>query len=126
MAPPAKKAKKSNDEPAMPRTVVFAARGLESDVRLRVFNTDFYVHSTMLKLHSAFFFKFLDSPDKPPTGPVGPRDFKYKWITKIDEDGSWSLVDARSVEVRITSSSQACGSRLELVLTRTTEARHAV
>jgi hypothetical protein len=126
MAPPAKKAKKSNDEPAMPGPVVFAARGLESDVRLRVFNTEFYVHSTMLKLHSAFFFKFLGSPDKTPPVTVEPGAVKYEWATKIDEDGSWSLVDARSIEVRITSNSQTCGSRPKLVLTWTTKVRHAV
>jgi hypothetical protein len=44
--------------------IVFNARRLAPDVRLRVVETEIYVHSTILKLHSAFFFKFLDSPDK--------------------------------------------------------------
>jgi hypothetical protein len=101
MAPPAKKAKTSNDDP---KQVFFAARGLNADVRLRVFNTEFHVHSVVLKMHPAFFFKFLDSLDKPPTNPVGPRDFKYEWVTKIDEDGSWPLVDARPIKVGVISS----------------------
>jgi hypothetical protein len=95
MAPPAKKLKmsKSNDKPTMPGPIIFKARGLNADVRLRAFETDFHVHSVILKIHSAFF-KFLDSADKidalkNPT-PVG--GFKYEWVTKIDEDGSWALV----------------------------------
>jgi len=76
---------------------------VNTDVRLRVFDVEFHVHSTILKLHSAFFFKFLDSADKRPADTVAPGSFKYEWITKIDEDGSWSLVDARSIEVRVTS-----------------------
>jgi len=107
MVPPAKNVKMSNDEP---KSVIFTARGLNSDVRLCAFETEFHVHSMVLKMHSAFFFKFLDSPDKTPPETVAPGAFKYEWATKIDEDGSWSLVDARSIEVRITSSSQTCGS----------------
>jgi hypothetical protein len=97
MAPPAKKAKTSNDGP---KPVVFTTRGLTADVRLGVFNAEFHVHSVVLKMHSAFFFKFLDSPDKASPATVAPGVFKYEWVTKIDEDGSWSLVDARFIEVR--------------------------
>jgi hypothetical protein len=100
MAPPTKKAKTSNDDPKL---VIFTARGLNADARLRVFDTGFHVHSVVLKMHSAFFFKFLDSLDKKPTDTVAPGAFKYEWVTKIDEDGSWFLVDARSIEVRVTA-----------------------
>src|SRR6187402_2341564 len=49
--------------------IVFHTPGLKPDVRLMVFDEEFHVHSVLLKLHSAFFRKFLDSPDKyPPTG----------------------------------------------------------
>jgi hypothetical protein len=113
MVPPAKKVKKSNDEP---KSVIYTARGLNSDVRLRAFDTEFHVHSTVLKMHSAFFFKFLDSPDKTPPATVAPGTFKYEWVTKIDEDGSWSLVDARSIEVRTTSGTLTGGPRLKFVL----------
>jgi hypothetical protein len=94
MASPVENAKK-------PKPVSFTARGLTADVRLGVFDAEFHVHSVVLKMHSAFFFKFLDSPDKIPAAAVAPGPFKYEWVTKIDEDGSWSLVDARSIEVRI-------------------------
>jgi hypothetical protein len=96
MTRPAKKAKKSksNDKPTMPGPIIFKARGLNADVRLRAFDTEFRVHSVILKIHSAFFFKFLDSADKTAaladSTPVG--GFKYEWVTNIDEDGSWSLV----------------------------------
>jgi hypothetical protein len=53
----------------------------------------------ILKLHSAFFFKFLDSPKKKRHATLAHGDFKYEWVTKID-DGTWFLVDACSVEVR--------------------------
>jgi hypothetical protein len=66
MAPPAKKAKTSEgtDKPTMLGPIIFKTRGLNADVRLRAFETDFHVHSVILKIHSAFFFKFLDSADK--------------------------------------------------------------
>jgi hypothetical protein len=96
MEPPAKKRKtsKCNDKPTTPGPIIFKARGLNVDVRLRAFETEFQVHSVILKIHSAFFFKFLDSADKTTTlanaTPVG--GFKYEWVTKVDEDGSWALV----------------------------------
>jgi hypothetical protein len=96
MAPPAKKAKTSKgiDKPTMPGPIIFKARGLNTDVRLRAFETDFHVHSVFLKIHSAFFFKFLDSADKTAalTNLTLAGGFKYEWITKIDGDRSWSLV----------------------------------
>ncbi|RDW76122.1 hypothetical protein BP5796_06943 [Coleophoma crateriformis] len=73
--------------------------GLQPDLRLEVFDSDeFHVHSTIMKLHSAFFRRFLDSPDKTadPSMPVRRGAFKYNWITKVDEDGSWALVSDTS------------------------------
>jgi hypothetical protein len=77
------------------RVVKFTSPGLQADVRLKVFNVDFHVHSVLLKLHSSFFRKFLDSPDKEGTIP-GSAEFKYEWVTKIDDDGSWHLVSAHT------------------------------
>ena len=78
----------------MPGPIIFKVRDLNADVRLRAFDTEFHVHSVILKIHSAFFFKFLNSADKTAvlanSTPVG--GFKYEWVTKIDEGGSWSLV----------------------------------
>ncbi|KAH6711270.1 hypothetical protein BKA61DRAFT_577729 [Leptodontidium sp. MPI-SDFR-AT-0119] len=102
------------------RPVVFTTPGYQTDVRLTVFDQDFHVHSVLLKIHSAFFRKFLDSPDKVPqvtvanlsvsgdiSTPAGasriscsgaPPVFKYHWITEIDGDNSagWYLTAAKS------------------------------
>ncbi|PVH87079.1 hypothetical protein DL98DRAFT_355713, partial [Cadophora sp. DSE1049] len=45
---------------------VFTTPGYQPNVRLVVFDQEFHVHSILLKLHSAYFRKFLDSPDKAP------------------------------------------------------------
>ena len=80
--------------------IIFTARGPVVDVRLRCFDTEFHVHSVILKLYSAFFAKFLDSPDKahPQTVPVGR--FKYEWVSKVDDDGSWGFEAVKPGEVR--------------------------
>lgn len=85
--------------------IVFACVGQKPDIRLVVFDQEFHAHSTLLKLHSAFFRKFLDSTDKavivndatattgdsvstaPDTSLNGSATFKYKWTTKVDEVG---------------------------------------
>lgn len=69
--------------------VVFKSPGLQPDVRLKVFDTDFHVHSVVLKLHSNYFRRFLDAPDKP-EGPASPL-FRYEYSTVVDEDGTWAL-----------------------------------
>ncbi|KAG4428512.1 hypothetical protein IFR05_016001 [Cadophora sp. M221] len=74
-----------------PVPIVFKARGLEIDTRLRVFDTVFHVHSTILKLHSQYFYRFLDSADK----AAGTNDggFEYDWVTKIVDGGNdWQLI----------------------------------
>jgi hypothetical protein len=91
----------THDSPAtggVPQAIVILSTGLKPDTRLRVFDTDFHVHSSALKLHSAFFRTFLDSPDKA-TATSG--SFQYTWVTKVDEDGSWSLVCGDKEEVRV-------------------------
>jgi hypothetical protein len=80
--------------------IIFQARGLHPDLRLQVFKTPFYVHSIILKLHSEFFFEFLDSPDKKDLAASNAEGLKYEWVTKVDEDGlGWALVNDRSIEV---------------------------
>lgn len=58
------------------------------DVRLNVFGKEFHVHSTVLRLYSAFFRKFLDAPN-PPVPGAGP--YAYEYVTVVDEDGIWGL-----------------------------------
>jgi hypothetical protein len=77
------------------RVVKFTSPGLQADVRRKVLNVDFHAHSVLLKLHSSFFRKFLNSPDEEGSIP-GSAEFKYEWVTKIDEDGSWHLVSAHN------------------------------
>jgi hypothetical protein len=85
-------------EPRLRSPIVFTLLDAKPDVRLKVFDdVEFHVHSVVLKMHSAFFRKFLNSPDKqnnsnsnPPSGP-----FKYEWVTKFDEGGDgWHLIAA--------------------------------
>jgi hypothetical protein len=78
----------SNSAP--PSSIVFKARGMKPDVCLQVFDTNFHVHSVVLKLHSHFFYTFFDSADK--SGTRGGA-FKYEWVTKVVDDGKdWQLV----------------------------------
>ncbi|KAF8865233.1 hypothetical protein BDZ45DRAFT_668679 [Acephala macrosclerotiorum] len=115
MAPPTKKQKTGDGDANSP--IVFPCAGQKPDVRLIVFKQAFHVHSTLLKLNTAFFRKFLDSADKAvnlPNGEGGSgglggltppeasqigfdstlgMTFKYEWVTKIDEGGEkWCLV----------------------------------
>ncbi|TVY51276.1 hypothetical protein LCER1_G005999 [Lachnellula cervina] len=71
--------------------VVMTPRGLQPDMILRVFRWEFHVHSVTMKSHSAFFRKFLDSPDKPSLKSTAFTAFKYEWDTQVDKNGSWSL-----------------------------------
>jgi hypothetical protein len=95
-----KKAIEDSDEECAALPIIFKVPGLQSDLRLQVFETMFHVHSVILKLHSEFFFKFLDSPEKITPAVLIAQGFKYEWATKVYQDGEgWGLVDARSVEV---------------------------
>ncbi|KAH7319453.1 hypothetical protein BKA65DRAFT_409686 [Rhexocercosporidium sp. MPI-PUGE-AT-0058] len=71
--------------------IVFFSPGLKPDTRLTVFDQEFQVHSMILKLHSAFFRKFLDSADKTSIASNG-QPFKYDWVTKVDAKEEWHLV----------------------------------
>jgi hypothetical protein len=84
---PAKKQKLANLEP-----VIFKQAGLGApDTCLAVFDQEFYLHSTILKLYSAFFRKFMDSPDKVKLTTTA-TEFKYNWVSKVEKDDDWHLV----------------------------------
>ena len=85
--------------PGLTKTITFNARGMERDVDLEVLGTHMYVHSAMLKLHSVFFYKFLDSADKALAPLTPPNGFRYTWVTSVDIDGTWALVDHCSQKV---------------------------
>tara|TARA_R110002060_G_scaffold12662_1_gene18027 strand:+ start:1294 stop:1518 length:225 start_codon:yes stop_codon:yes gene_type:complete len=66
---------------------------MDIDTHLGVFGIILQVSTAVLKMHSQYFFKFLDSADK--VGGTGHGDFKYDWITKIVDDGKdWHVVAA--------------------------------
>lgn len=76
--------------------ITFTLPGLQADTRLLVFDQEYRVHSLILKLHSAYFRQFLDSPDKIPASENAP--FKYDYVSVVDEDGSgWALQPANKV-----------------------------
>jgi len=75
--------------------VVFKSPNLQPDVRIKVFDAEFHVHSTILKLHSNFFRKFLDGPDK--LFPPASSTFPYDYISYIEDDGDWGLARAHLV-----------------------------
>lgn len=80
--------------------IIFKLPGMKCDTRLLVFDQEFQVHSMILKLHSAFFRKFLDSAEKqnlpPPSTSSFYPSFKYNWVTAVDgDDGEgWHLVSS--------------------------------
>ncbi len=71
-----------------PEPIVFRFPGLIADARLVVFEQEFHVHSIVLKFHSAFFRKFLDSAEK---NVNLSTPFKYEYTTVVDDDGVWAL-----------------------------------
>jgi hypothetical protein len=86
------------DNTAERKPITFFKRGDIADLRLRVFDDEYHVHSSKLKECSQYFFKFLDSPDKQHrTSPTAT--FRYEWVTRVDDDGTWSLECADSENV---------------------------
>ena len=70
--------------------VTFQSPGLKPDIRLKVFNKEFHAHSMILKLYSAYFRKFLDSPEKKNYGSQTGL-FRYDYISVVDYDGGWGM-----------------------------------
>jgi hypothetical protein len=75
--------------------IVFKSPGLKPDSWLNVFSQEFHAHSAVLKLYSAFFRTFLDSPDKTPA-PASAL-FQYDYVSVVDDDGTWGLEPAKMV-----------------------------
>lgn len=74
---------------------------LEHDMRINVFGQEFLVHSCLMKAHSAFFAKFLDSSDKAGKA-AGSGRYRYEWLTKVDDDGKdWYLIADPTAEGKV-------------------------
>ncbi|KAE8448673.1 hypothetical protein EG329_009099 [Mollisiaceae sp. DMI_Dod_QoI] len=75
-----------------PSPVIFLSPGLKNDVRFKVYGKfEYHLHSVVLKLHSAFFRRFLDSPEK--SDDPASSEFQYEYVSVEDEQG-W-LVEPR-------------------------------
>ncbi|KAG4428676.1 hypothetical protein IFR05_015841 [Cadophora sp. M221] len=71
-------------------------KSMEPDRQLQVFDQTFLLHSSALKLHSTYFRKLLDSPDKPATST---GKYRYSWIREIDGNGpEWSLISDHTMQ----------------------------
>lgn len=81
-----------SDGGSAPQIKKFDVPGQLPDTRFRLFGKmEIHAHSSLLKIHSAFFRTFMDSPDKIPAqaGAV----FAYEWVDDVDDDGSgWHVV----------------------------------
>lgn len=83
---------------------------MKPDVRFKVFNQEFYLHSTVLKLHSEFFVELLDSPDEAYFNDKArvKSQFQYEWVSRIVAEGKawWHLAASDPpAEVRYSGSS---------------------
>jgi hypothetical protein len=74
--------------PGGDQAIVFSTPGMKPDTCLQVFSKVFHVHSILLKLHSAYFRTFLDSPDK---SLDLNGAFRYDYVSVVDLDGTWGL-----------------------------------
>ncbi|KAL5314642.1 hypothetical protein ACEPPN_017285 [Leptodophora sp. 'Broadleaf-Isolate-01'] len=68
------------------KIVKFTSPSLIADVCLKIFDTGYHVKSILLKIHSAFFRKFLDSRDKMDSSRAC-EDFKNSAV-QIDQGGA--------------------------------------
>lgn len=69
----------------------FEFPGALTDTSLEVLGRMFYVESSVLKEHSEFFRRFLDSADKINTPPPTNLDLRYEYVSVVDEDSFWGL-----------------------------------
>jgi hypothetical protein len=102
MAQPPSKKQRTGNAPIHPMApIVFKTPIARPDMRVKVFRKEFHIHSTILKLYSEYFRKFLDSPEKPSTSSSNPSttQFKYDYISIVDEDGEWGLEPVSMVSI---------------------------
>ncbi|KAF7919804.1 hypothetical protein BELL_0052g00040 [Botrytis elliptica] len=91
-----------------PQVVTFSLPGQKPDTRITIFQLkELRVHSSILKLYSAYFRKFMDSPDKEPA--PSSAAWKYDWTAKVEEDGSWYVVESKGQEFKKQRGATSCG-----------------
>lgn len=94
--------KRSSDAVTGPPPITFVSPGLQLDARLLVFDQEYHVHSLVLKLHSAYFRRYLHSAEKDGEAAYAAAQFKYDYVSVIDEDGVWGLEPADKVSLNKT------------------------
>ena len=77
----------SSEPSAAYSVVILESPFAKPDVRIRVFASEFHVHSPILKQHSAFFRRFLEYPE----GATTSDEFKFTFVSVVDDDGEWGL-----------------------------------
>ncbi|TGO53651.1 hypothetical protein BOTNAR_0290g00130 [Botryotinia narcissicola] len=86
-------------EEETPTFLKFHVRRQIPDMRIKLFgHTELQVHSSILKEHSDFFFKFLDSPEKIESED---SEWKYDWVSEVEDDGEWHLVAKQNMQLRL-------------------------
>jgi hypothetical protein len=100
--PPKASKKRSRCDSALveagPPPIKFISPGFTADTCITVFGQDYHVNSMILKLHSNYFRKFLDSADKP--NAPATAIFKYNYTTVVDEDGIWAVEPKSTLSLR--------------------------
>ncbi|KAF7943885.1 uncharacterized protein EAE97_005955 [Botrytis byssoidea] len=83
-------------EEETPTFLKFHVRRQLPEMRIKLFgHTELQVHSSILKEHSDFFFKFLDSPEKLESKD---SEWKYNWVSEVEDDGEWHLVAKQNMQ----------------------------
>ena len=100
--PPKTSKKRSRCDSALveadPPPIKFISPGFTADTCINVFGQDYHVNSMILKLHSSYFRKFLDSADKP--NAPATAIFKYNYGTVVDADDIWAVEPKSTVSFR--------------------------
>lgn len=88
---------------------MFVTGGAKPDVRIFVFDQEFHVSSGALKLHSAFFRKFLEPSGGIQPSSSAPSVFKSDWYTQIDTDlpTGWGLCSDAKVSRSLCEAKRA-------------------
>ena len=78
------------------KPIVFKSAEETVDTSIIIFKQEFQVSSTTLKVHAAYFKRFMD-PAHGVNNKVISSRFKYQWFTKVEDDGHWVISSDQKV-----------------------------
>lgn len=81
-----------------PRPISFTCLGDKADTSINVFGQEFQVHSRILKMHSAFFRRFMESTTPPQLDQPG---IVYHYAAKVEPDGVWGVQPITEVSLHL-------------------------